>query len=176
MRWMTLLACLGFAATASAQSVPAVATHPWSHGTTLEGFVGMATTPTTMGSYGGAFGWELTPRFEIQGLGAWFPRTGTDEFAADLKVLANLVRPATLVPYVTGGAGLYQGTFDRTKSEIDPTAVVGAGAHFYMRRHLSIRPEATMRFAIDQSKVYRVTTITFALTYHFEAHTAGKAR
>ena len=92
MKWTALLALLGFAATASAQSV---ATNPWARGTTLEAFAGISTTPTTMGTYGGSFGWELTPRFEVQGLGAWFPRSGADEFAADLKLLVNLMRPST---------------------------------------------------------------------------------
>jgi hypothetical protein len=173
MRWITALALLVFATTASAQTAPA---HAWSRGTTLEAFVGTTTTPGTMATYGGSLGWELTPRFEVQGLGAWFPRTGTDEFAADLKVLMNLTRPRILVPYVTGGAGLYQGTFDRERSETDPTAVLGAGAHFYLRRHLSIRPEATVRFVMDHSNVYKVATITFALTYHFEEHAVGTAR
>lgn len=167
MRWMTVLAFVAFAASASAQTG---ATHAWSRGTTLEGFVGMATHPSTVGSYGGAVGWELTQRFEIQGLGAWFPRTGTDEFAADLKVLINLMRPTTVVPYVTGGAGLYQGKLDRSDSETDPTTIVGGGAHLYLRRHFSIRPEATVRFVVDRSRVYRVATVTCALTYHFEEH------
>jgi hypothetical protein len=168
---MAFLMVVALSATASAQTAPA--THAWSHGTTLEGFVGVATTPRTMGSYGGSFGWELTPKFEIQGLGAWFPRTGTDEFAADLKLLVNLLRPTILVPYVAAGAGLYQGTFDRTNAETDPTAVFGAGAHFYLRTHFSIRPEAALRLVIDRSQVYKLATFTFALTYHFEAHGEG---
>lgn len=170
MRWITALALLAFSATASAQTAPANA---WSRGTTLEAFVGTTTTPSTRDTYGAAVGWELTHRFEIQGLGAWLPRKGTDEFAADLKVLMNLIRPSTLVPYVTGGAGLYQGSFDRPRSETDPTASIGAGAHIYVRRHLSVRPEATVRFVIDRSKVYRVATVTFALAYHFEEHAVG---
>ena len=167
MRWTALLALLGFAATASAQTV---ATNAWTRGTTLEAFVGTTTTPSTTDAYGGAIGWELTPRFEIQGLGAWFPRKGSDDFAADLKLLLNLTRPSTLVPYVTGGAGLYQGLFDRTRAETNPTGVAGAGLHLYVRSHFSIRPEAAVRFVIDRSKAYRVTTITVAVTYHFEEH------
>jgi hypothetical protein len=171
MRWTALLALLGFAATASAQTV---ATNRWTRGTTLEAFVGTATTPSTMDTYGGAIGWELTHRFEIQGMGAWFPRRGSDEFAADLKLSLNLTRPSTLVPYVTGGAGLYQGLFDRARAETDPTAVVGAGAHLYVRRHFSVRPEAALRVIVDHSRVYRVATITFALVYHVEEHPVGK--
>lgn len=166
MKWMILLALL-FPATTSAQTA---AVNEWSHGTTLEGFVGTTTTPHTTNSYGGAFGWELTHRFEIQGLGAWFPREDSDEFAADLKLLVNLLPPSLLVPYVAGGAGLYVGTLERTSVETDPTAVVGAGMHFYLRRHLSLRPEGTVRFVFDRSKTYKVATITLAVTYHFEEH------
>ncbi len=167
MRWTALLALLGFAATASAQTV---ATNAWARCTTLEAFVGTTITPSTTDTYGGAIGWELTPRFEIQGLGAWFPRRGSDEFAADLKLLLNLRRPATLVPYVAGGAGLYQGFLERARAETNPTGVLGTGLHLYVRSHVSIRPEATVRFVIDRSKVYRVAAITFAVTYHFEEH------
>ena len=168
MRWAALLALLGFAATASAQTV---ATNTWTRGTTLEAFVGTTLTPRTMDTYGGSIGWELTPRFEIQGLGAWFPRRGSDEFAADMKLLMNLTRPSTLVPYVAGGAGLYQGSLEGTDDETNPTGVVGTGLHLYLRRHFSIRPEATVRFVIDRAKTHRITSITVALTYHFEEHT-----
>jgi hypothetical protein len=174
MRWMTLLALLGFAATASAQTD---ATNAWSRGTTLDVFVGTATTPKMMETFGAALGWELTHRFEIQGVAAWLPhRHVTDEFAADLKLLMNLTRPSRFVPYVGGGAGLYQGVFDRARTETDPTAVIAAGAHLYVRPHWSIRPEAVMRIVIDRSHAYRVTTVVFAVAYHFEEHAAGNAR
>lgn len=166
MRWVILLALL-LPATTSAQTAAA---NPWTRGTTLEAFVGTATAPHTRDTYGGGVGWELTHRFEIQGLGAWFPRKGSDEFAADLKLLMNLTRPSTLVPYIAGGAGLYKGTFERARAETDPTGVVGAGAHFYIRKHLSIRPEGTVRLVIDRARIHRVTTVTFAATYHFEEH------
>lgn len=167
MKWTALLAILGFAATASAQSAP----NTWTRGTTLEAFVGTTTTPTTMDTYGGSIGWELTPRFELQGLGAWFPRRGSDDFAADLKLLMNLTRPSTLVPYVAGGAGLYQGSFDRPQAGKDPTAIVAAGAHVYVRPHFSVRPEVALRLVVDHPTVYKVATVTFALVYHIEEHT-----
>lgn len=167
MRWTVLLALLGFAATASAQSA---ATNTWTEGTTLEAFAGTSTTPSTMETYGGAIGWELTHRFEIQGVGAWFPRRGADEFAADLKLLVNLTRPSALVPYVAAGAGLYQGLLERARAETNPTGVAGAGVHLYVRSHFSLRPEATVRFVIDRSKTHRVATFTLAVTYHFEEH------
>ena len=171
MKWMLLLAAMTIPGNLFAQTA---AVNPWTRGTTLEGFIGTATTPTPMNAYGGAFGWELNHRFEVQGLGAWLPRTTRDEFAADLKLLMNLTLPAIFVPYVAAGAGLYQGTFERRDFETYPTAVVGAGAHLYLRRHLSVRPEATMRFAFADGKAHRITTLTFAVTYHFEEHDVGE--
>jgi hypothetical protein len=45
-----------------------------------------------------------------------------------------------------------------------------------VRRHLSIRPEATVRFVVDHSRVYKVATITFAMAYHFEEHAVSNTR
>ena len=175
MRWITLLVVLGVAATASAQTA---AMNPWGRGTTLELFGGAATTsPDTTGTFGAAVGWELTQRFEIQGAGAWFAqRHRADEFAAGFRLLTNLTRPSRIVPYVAGGAGLYRGTFDRTRAETDPTGVIAGGAHLYVSRHLSIRPEAAVRFVTAHSRAYRVTTVTFALAYHVEEHAAANSR
>jgi hypothetical protein len=171
---MTLLAFLGCAATASAQTD---ATNVWSRGTTLDVFAGTATTPATTETFGASVGWELNHRFEIQGVGSWFPqRHATDEFAADLKLLVNLTRPSRFVPYLGGGAGLYQGLFDRKRAETDPTAVVAAGAHLYVRRHLSFRPEAAIRFVTDHARHYKVATITLAVAYHVETHSVGNTR
>ena len=57
MRSIIALVLLAISATASAQTAPR---QPWDRGTTLEGLAGAATTPRTMATYGGAFGWELT--------------------------------------------------------------------------------------------------------------------
>lgn len=193
MRWITVLvlAFLGFATPASAQGQAA---SPWSRCTTLEVFGGAATaSPNTMGTFGGTVGWELTPRAEIQGVAAWLAkRKGTEAFAADLKLLINLTRPATIVPYVGGGAGLYRGTFEPARVTLpgfyqrragdpartrftftDPSVVIAAGAHLYVSRHFSIRPELGVRIVTNNSQTYRVTTVTFGLTYHAEEHDVG---
>lgn len=192
MRWMALLAFVALSATASAQTTP---TNVWSRGTTLEIFGGSATaTPNTTGIFGAAVGWELTHRTEIAGVAAWLAqRDGTDAFAADLRLLINLTRPSRVVPYLGGGAGLYRGSFDTSRAAMpnfyqrrvvvggmrramtftDPTAVIAAGAHLYVGRHLSVRPEAAVRFVTDDARVYRVTTVTFSLAYHLEEHAVG---
>lgn len=189
MRWMALLAFVTLSATASAQTPPA---NEWSRGTTLQIFGGTATaTPNTTGIFGTAVGWELTHRAEIEGLAAWLAqRNGSEAFAADLRLLINVTRPSRIVPYAGGGAGLYRGSFDTSRAAMphfyqrrvvpagvrasmtftDPTAIVAGGAHVYVGRHLSIRPEAAVRFVTDDSRVYRVTTVTFSLVYHVEEH------
>lgn len=189
MKWITLLVLLAWSATASAQTSAANA---WSQGTTLEIFAGSATaSPNTTGTFGAAMGWELTHRAEIAGVAAWLAqRNGAEAFAADLRLLVNLTRPSRIVPYLGGGAGMYRGSFDISRADMphfyqrrmaapgmrtsmtftDPTAVIAAGAHLYVGPHLSIRPEAAVRFVTNDSRVYRVTTVTFALAYHIEEH------
>jgi hypothetical protein len=186
---MVFLALVTVTATASAQTAPGNA---WARGTTLQIFGGTATaTPNTTGIFGTAMGWELTHRAEIEGAAAWLAqRNGSEAFAADLRLLINLTRPSTIVPYAGGGAGMYRGSFDTSRAALphfyqrrvnsarmrqsvtftDPTAVVAAGVHMYVARHLSVRPEAAVRFVTDDSRVYRVTTITFSLAYHVEEH------
>ena len=194
MRWIALLAFVAISTTASAQTTPANA---WGRGTTLEIFGGTATaTPNTTGIFGAALGWELTHQTEIHGVAAWLTqRNGSEAFAADLRLLINLTRPSRIVPYVGGGAGLYRGSFDtsralphfyqrriaadgmrRATTFTDPTAVLAAGAHLYVARHLSIRPEAAVRLVTDDSRVYRVTTVTFSLAYHVEEHVVEEHR
>ena len=193
MRWIVVLALVALASSASAQTA---SVNAWSRGTTLELFGGAAVAqPDTTGIFGAGVGWELTHRFEIEGVAAWLTqeRTSAEAFAADLRLLVNLTRPARIVPYAGGGAGLYRGSFDTTRAAMppfyqrrvaagvmrsamtftDPTAVIAAGSHIYLGRHLSLRPETAVRFVTDDSRVYRVATVTFSLVYHVEEHGAN---
>jgi hypothetical protein len=99
------------------------------------------------------------------------------------------------VPYLGGGAGLYRGTFNPARPDVpdfyrrrmqgatpvgrlsytDPTALIAGGAHVYFARHFSIKPEATVRFVMDEADSYTVTAFTFAIVYHVEEH-ASEAR
>lgn len=198
MKWITLLAFLWCAATVSAQ---APSSNPWDRCTTLHAFGGAAVaSPGTTASLGGAIGWEFTERAELEGTAAWFAHhSGTEGFAADLKLLFNLMRPAVFVPYIGGGGGLYSGTFDVTGGAssnlppfyqrrmgttslpsqvtyIDPTAVIAVGAQIYVARHFSIRPDMTLRFVRNDGRAYRVTTASVGLVYHVEQHIAAAHR
>ena len=188
MKWITFLLFLGFAGSVSAQTAP----NPWDRCTTVQVFGGVtAASPNTGGTFGTAIGWELTHRAEIEGVAAWVAeRHGSDAFAADLKLLVNLTPPATVVPYLGGGMGLYRGSFRPAQSDIpgfyrrrmngalpigtvsytDPTAVIAAGVNLYFARHFSLRPEANVRLAFDSGDTYRVGTVAFSVVYHVEEH------
>lgn len=185
-----ILALLAFAGRASSQTPPG---NIWSHGTTLELFGGAAhTMPNTQtGTFGTAVGWEVNHLAEIEGMAAWFAeRSGAQSFAADLKLLLNLTRPAPVVPYLGAGAGLYRASFDAPNASLpsfytqrlpvsssrvratftDPTIVVAGGANFFAAGHLSMRPELGVRLVMNGSDVHSVTTFTIALIYHVEDH------
>jgi|SoiMethySBSTD1v2_1073268.scaffolds.fasta_scaffold697628_2 hypothetical protein len=195
MRTITLLTFLMLAATASAQSPansPLTTNDLWSRGTTLQLFGGAASaSSSTTGMLGASFGWELDHRFEIEGAGAWLleQESKGEGFAADMRLLFNVMGPSKLVPYVGGGMGLYRATFnvnagtlpafydrhdDATPGSLasytDPTAVFVGGAHLYLARHVSIRPEVSLRMALDHGDTYNVSAFTCAFVYHFEDH------
>jgi hypothetical protein len=72
----------------------------------------------------------------------------------------------------TTGAGVARQT-----SYTDPTAIIAAGMHLYVARHLSIRPEAMIRFVTADDRSYRVGTVTVGIVYHVEEHvTAATGR
>lgn len=194
MKWLTLLAMFAVAAPAAAQTPDP---HAWSRGTTLQITGGGATaSPNTTGTFGTAIGWELTPRFEIEGAGAWlWQRHGTEGFAADMRMLVNLSGSRGVVPYVGGGAGLYRGTLDATRADharfyerriagstsrrmsyTDPTAVIVGGSHLYIAPHFSVRPEVALRIVFDDGTAYRVTSVTAAFVYHIEEHRGSMRR
>lgn len=174
---------------ASAQSLPA---HRWSHCTTLHAFMGPAfASGEARPTFGGAVGWGITNRVELEGTGAWIlPRNRDEAFAAELKLLANLTRPRRVVPFVGGGIGLYRSSFDRARGPMpdfyqrrgmgpslgssasftDPSFVLAGGANFFTGPHLSIRPDLSARFVTRESHTYGVTMATVYVTYHFGKH------
>jgi hypothetical protein len=148
--------------------------------------------------FGAALGWELTQRIQLEGTGAWLPRQqGRDAFAAELKVLANLSRPRTVVPFVGAGVGLYHASLDMTRPSVpdfyrrrrgmdsafaghmdfnDPSFIIAGGAHVFASRHLSVRPDISVRFVRRGARTYTVTFAGAYLTYHFEEHRASGSR
>ena len=192
---VTIVFLIGFAGWASSQTFQTSESpvpHRWSHGTTLELSAGAAhAAPNTSAAFGAAIGWELNHHAEIEGVAAWLPeRHGAESFAADLKLLVNLTRPARVVPYLGAGAGLYFAAFDTTQATLppfyqqhrpdsstpgratftNPTIVIAGGANVFTAHHLSVRPDLGVRLVMDGSHVYTVTTAAFSLIYHFDNH------
>jgi hypothetical protein len=194
-----IVSLIAFVPGASAQKVPGKETVPgkeWRHGTTLGVFAGSATaSPDTRGTLGAALGWEINHRVELEGTGAWLvARHGDEAFAAELKVLANLTRPNTVVPYLGAGVGMYLATFDMTsgtlpafyqqrvagtvagtqKSFVDPSFIFAGGCDIFASKHFSIRPEISVRLVTHGSDSYAVTMATVRVSYHVESHDVGR--
>ena len=184
--FLSFIACVR---PASAQPVPG---NTWSHGTTLGVSAGSAiASPETRGTLGTALGWEINHWVEIEGTGAWLvARQGDEAFAGELKLLANLTRPNTVVPFIGAGVGMYRASFDETSTAIpdfyrrrfvssslgtrqtftDPSLVFAAGLDIFTGKHVSIRPDLSVRLVTTASDSYGVTVAAVRVTYHFEVH------
>jgi hypothetical protein len=100
-----------------------------------------------------------------------------------------------VVPFVTGGVGLYRASFDRTDVEMphfyggrltsmnalgsaitftDPSVVGGGGVNVFVTRKWTIRPEVLATVAVRDSRSFVVTTAAVRLGYHFESHPLGR--
>jgi hypothetical protein len=176
---------------AAAQALGADA--DWSHGTTLNAFVGAGADGSKTGPLaGGSIGWEVTPRVAIEGTGYWLDRgTGADAFAAALKLQAGLTRSEKAVPFLQAGVGLYRAAFEPTAEPIpefysrrisadtgpgtthtftDPSFIFGGGLNVFLTRHVTIRPDVEVIVVRDDSQTYVVTAVAVRFAYHFEEH------
>jgi hypothetical protein len=192
--FLALVAFLVLAMSTTASTQPVPPGNEWSHGTTLNAFVGMASASSNSGPLaGGAAGWEITPRFGLEGSVAWLDRpTSASAFAADLTAHVSPLRPRTAVPFLKGGVGLYRTSFDSSRDVMpgfysrrmaalgsafrtrhaftDPSFVVGAGVNVFPTRHFAMRPEIEAIIVMRSSQTYVVTTVTMHVAYHFEDH------
>lgn len=191
-RWpataIIFMAVLALASSARAQSST---DHDWQHGTTLTGFVGAQSAPSSdVKAAGGAgFGWEVTPRLSLEGRATWFP-SGDEQsdFAATFAAHFPLVTRRRVVPFVTGGLGLYRATINPLSSDVpafyrnrlssatllqtfqDFALTAGAGASFYMSDHFALRPEFTLMLLTTSSDVRPVGVYGVQFVFHFDAH------
>ena len=196
------LTLLGLASTAfgqgAARPAPPTATADWSHGSTLALFGGSASAAgRTSGVAGGAIGWELTPRWIVEGAGEW--QTGSharDGFGASLTTGYGLWRVRRVMPLVLGGVGLYRASFDASDempafyrnrlaaqsrlgpdvSFTDPTFVAGLGAGVFVSRHWSLQPDVRAVVVTRHDHAYTRTTVTVRVAYHFEDHPITPSR
>ena len=199
-RWQcVVVGLLMTTATASAQAPPPPqpGTVPpgnmWSHGTTLNVFSGGALGGGDRASVrGGAFGWEIKPWFALEGSATWIDwNKNPHGFTPAMTAQVGLPTSGRVVPFVTGGVGLYHIAFDRMDVEMpqfyqgrmttmndlgraiiftDPSLVGGGGVNLFLTRKWTIRPEVLATVVVRDSRSFVVTTAALRLGYHFEAH------
>jgi hypothetical protein len=191
VRYLRLTAFLVFVTSTSVAAQTTPPGNTWSHGTTADVFAGAAAASSRGGALaGGAAGWEVTPRFGLEGRMAWFGRPGRAEaFAAALTARASLMSARTAMPFVKGGVGLYRASFEAADGNMpdfyrrrlgpgfgmsrtftDPSLVVGGGVNVFASRHWAVRPEIEATVVRRQSRSYVVTAVTMGVAYHFEEH------
>lgn len=186
--WITWLCC---AMALPAWAQPDVPGDGWGHGTTLDGFAGVAIDSSRSGALlGGAVGWEVTPRVAIEGSGAWLEfGGGSSAFNGALKMRLRLSGLRTIDPFVQAGVGLYRASFTANPDDApgfysrrmsthmeagvgatftDPTVVAGGGVNVFLTRQFSIRPDVEAAIVLRDRRSLVVTSVTLHAVYHFE--------
>jgi hypothetical protein len=187
---MTAFALLLVPPRASAQTVPM----DWRHGTTLAGFVGTQSASSDVNPAAGVgLGWELTRRLSFEGRGTWFRvNDGPSDFAATLAAHMALLRPRTVVPFVSAGVGMYRATVNSASTDVpdfyrlrmspgpgnhtfqDFLVTVGGGVNVFVASHLALRPEANLMLVTTTGDARPVAMYGLQIVYHFEAHTVSQ--
>jgi hypothetical protein len=161
----------------------------WQYGTTLTLNPGVASANSEAGAtLGGAIGWEVTPRFGVEGLGTWLNRPESSEaFSAAIRARYALM-PRPSAPFVEGGFGMYLTTIDPVSGSIpefyrnrmddptrrqtftDPAFFVGGGWTFFVSRHISLQPAVEATIVTRDGHGFTLTGAGVRLGYHFENH------
>jgi hypothetical protein len=171
----------------------------WRVGTTLAGFVGASTTSrVTSAAAGAALGWEITPHVTLEGRGIWLDGgRRADAFAALFGARVPLLPARSVVPFLSGGVGMYRATFEAASGSIprfygrrmmvepgrfqgqtfdDFVVGFGGGSDIFLARHLALRPELTILLVTTRSDTHAVPVYGVHLAYHFEDHPITPAR
>jgi hypothetical protein len=146
-------------------------------------------------AFGGAVGWEVTPRFAVDGVGTWSELPdGADAFAGTMRLRVRIAGHRSVDPFVHGGVGLYRAMFESSDGEMpefyrrrldpsglagatftDPTLVTGGGVSIFLRRWFAVRPEAEVTFVIRDG-THVVTSFLLHAVFHFEEHPVTPSR
>jgi hypothetical protein len=182
-------ALLVFVALASGALAQSASGGDWQRGTTISGFIGGATASDTDLAAGLSVGWEVTPRFGIEGRGLWLG-AGDDEdgFAAALAARLAFLPRRPLVPFAALGVGLYRASFEAgaalpgfysgrssasgalTQTFTDFALTFGGGVDLHLTRHVALRPEVVVLLATARSDARAIPVYGIQLAYHFEDH------
>lgn len=158
----TCAACVILAMTATPWAQTGIRPDEWSHGTTLNGFVGAPIESDRAGAaLGGAVGWEMTPRVAIEGTGSWLDfGHGASGFAGAITLRTRLFGRRKIDPFLQAGIGMYRASFGlgstlpgfyerRTNRRpltgdltfTDPTVIAGGGTNIFLNRRFAVRPD-----------------------------------
>jgi hypothetical protein len=194
MKRLFIAGSCGLCLIATSAAVEAQSTTDFTRCTTANflGAVSFADSEQTA-VFGGAVGWELTPRFNIETSFRWqVPKDGTDAFAFLFTAQRPLLGRRTFVPFVSGGMGVYSASFQSGSTAIpefysrrmnppgvpagssqrftDPAFVFGGGLSIFASRNVSIRPEVETIWVRSDGMNHFVTSATVRFAYHFEEH------
>ena len=139
-----------------------------------------------------AFGWEIRPWFALEGSATWIDwDKNAHAFTPAMTAQVGLLGARSVVPFLTGGVGLYHVSYDRidvgmpqfyqrrmtsmndlgsTVTFTDPSLVGGGGVNVFLTRKWTIRPEVLATVVVRDSRSFVVTTAAVRLGYHFEGH------
>jgi hypothetical protein len=163
--------------------------------TTLNFLVGGSVgSETTQALLGGAFGWELLPRFSLETTTKWMvPDRGAEAFSALVTAQVQLSPRRKVVPFLTAGAGVLRASYDMETSVmpafyarrmeqgsgpvsgtrrtfVDPAFVFGGGVSLFASRHVSVRPEVEAMIVHEDGRTRMTTSVAVRAGYHFETH------
>jgi hypothetical protein len=181
-------ACCAFALPAQAQSAPG--DHVWGHGTTISASTGVSADSSRTGPViGGSAGWEITPRFAIDGSGAWAEfGSGSHAFTGAIKLRAHLTDMGAAVPFLQAGVAFHRASFDRggagapefyarrmsrsrpeeTRTFTDPALALGGGFNVSITRTMKLRPDVEALIIARGGRQHVVTSVRLHFVYVFE--------
>ena len=164
---------------------------PWGPGIRLAIDAGAASADSTVAGVAGAsLGWEISPRFALEGSGTWFNGiAGADQFAAILGARISFA-PGTFVPSLFGGVGMLRASVQTNDPKLsrfyaerldvvpgqttqifeDLVFAAGAGTDIYLSSHLAVRPDVRVLFGMSDVETRVLPVFAVHLAYHFEAH------
>lgn len=140
-------------------------------------------------AFGGSVGWEITPRFAVDGLGTWTEfGEGADAFSGSLRLRVRIAGHRSVDPFVQAGVGMYRAMFESSAAEMpefyrrrvdpaspfgstftDPTLVTGGGVSIFLKRWFALRPEAEVTLVI-RNGTHAVTNVALHAVFLFEEH------
>jgi len=187
---LVALALVFVAQTAAAQTHTA-SDMDWQHGTTLFGFGGAQASSSRVSPAAGlGLGWEVTRRLALEGRATWF-RVENDltDFAATMSAHVPLSTGRSILPFLSGGVGMYRATVD-SRSSIgqdfysdrlaagfvgrrpfeDFLVTVGGGVDVHVTDHFFLRPEANLLLVTTSANDRNLGMFGVQLVYHFERH------